>query len=291
MSKTEDWLKSFKRETASIENDWYKNKKAVSISISSGKGGVGKTSLAIKVAIELSKEGYRVLLIDCDFNLSNTLIKLGLPLNNFFYEFIHRGRSFWDALYRNGHFHLLAGCNGHVGLFEQNIHFDQLIIDIINEYESNFDYIILDSPGGISKTTLNLNAYTQKRIVVVTPDKSSITDSYSLIKLLKIRYGIYHNYLVVNRYCNEKQVNKVFKTMDETVENFLGLNLIHLGGIKEFHEKTDCFDTHLLNNSDSSFHQHFLNIVKNLHDNEKLGEHAHSSPLFSDVNSHLLCNL
>ena len=79
---------------------------------------------------------------------------------------------------------MLSGSNGDAYLFNSVINLDEFLIGIISHHEKDYDYIILDCPAGIAKEVLTINAYCDDRIVVVTPDKSSITDSYSLIKLL-----------------------------------------------------------------------------------------------------------
>lgn len=262
MNKREQWLQSFKRTDPLKATVSPRKTRAVSISVASGKGGVGKTGIALKMALELAGNGYKVLLIDCDYNLSNTLIKLNLPINNKFYGLAQSENSFFESIYRQGNFHLLAGCNGNLDLFASNIQFDKLVIDIINEYEDYYHYIILDSPGGLSKTILNLNAYTQHRIIIVTPDKSSITDSYSLIKLLKVHYGVVDNFLIVNRVASEKQYEKVVKTISETALNFLNCRIKVLGRLNEHENKLDVFDQVLLNDPNSIVHQNFLKILQ-----------------------------
>ncbi|MBF0298856.1 MAG: AAA family ATPase [Oligoflexia bacterium] len=272
MEKAQNWLLSFKgdEDLRCFDNELkdlsYKRNKALTISIASGKGGVGKTSISVKMAKELSLLGNKVLLIDCDYNLSNTLLKLNLPLNNNFYDFITSEKSFFDCINKIGNLHVLAGCNGHVELFENNIHFDKLVIDIINEYDQFYDYIIMDSPGGLSKSILNINAFCEHRLIIVTPDKSSITDSYSLIKLLKLRYGIRDNFLIVNRYVADKQYERVVKTISNTIKNFLSINTHVLGGLREHDNKLESFDSVLINDKNSKLHQNFLKILRNYHD-------------------------
>jgi len=82
-SNPSDWL---------ISQNKYQSKKtslkAKTISVTAGKGGVGKTSVAVKMGKLLAESGYKVLLLDCDTNLSNTVVKLGLPISNYFYELI-----------------------------------------------------------------------------------------------------------------------------------------------------------------------------------------------------------
>ena len=236
--------------------------KAKTISVTAGKGGVGKTSVAVKMSKILAASGYKVLLLDCDTNLSNTVVKLGLPITNYFYDLVSARRDFNDCLHKEGNLHLLAGCNGNLDLFNRTLEIDRIIIDILVNHEKDYDYIILDCPAGITKETLTLNAYSDHRIVVVTPDKSSVTDSYSLIKILNKEFGVNDNHLLINKMSSEPQYQRMIKTLSETVETFLKCRLHILGGIRKEETPDDHFDTILLNQENNSLHKNFVNIVK-----------------------------
>ncbi len=252
-----DWLVSHNKYQAKKTNH-----KARIISITAGKGGVGKTSVAVKMAKILSKDGYKVLLLDCDYNLSNTSVKLGLPITNGFYDLISANKNFDDCLYKNGNFHLLAGCNGSIDLFNKSLEIDRIIIDILVNHEREYDFIILDCPAGITKETLTLNAYSDYRFVVVTPDKSSITDSYSLIKILNKEYGVTENHLLINKISSDNQYQRMVKTLSETVETFLKCRLHILGGISREDLPVDQFDSSLFAEANSALHNNFIKITK-----------------------------
>jgi len=269
MTKTSDWLISFNSSNQRHIHNLLSERKAstgktTTISITGGKGGVGKTSISLKLAKELVAQGQRVLLIDCDYNLSNTAIKLELPLSNTFYALVSSEKNFDECLYKDGNFHLLSACNGNIGLFDSNFKIEEVIIDIINEHEKEYDYILLDCPAGLMREALTLNAYCDMRVVVVTPDKASITDSYSLIKILSQKYGIKENHLLVNMYQNESQFERVVKTLSETVENFLGCRTRILGGVKRFNVDQNKFDKIFLSNGKNDLHQNFLQVVGRL---------------------------
>jgi flagellar biosynthesis protein FlhG len=259
MHKTTEWLQSFR--SSSNEQRIPGDFACTKISITGGKGGVGKTSIALKTAQELSSAGYRTLLIDCDSNLSNTAIKLGLPLDNKFEKVLSGETTFDDCLIRSGNFHLLPACNGSVELFESKLKFDEIIIDLITSHEHEYDYILLDCPAGATREALTLNAYCDHRWIVVTPDKSSITDSYSLVKLLSQKFGIKENHLVVNMYQNEKQFQKVVLTLSETIENFLGARTHILGGIHKLDVDTSGFDTFFLSEAKNEFNRNFVKLL------------------------------
>lgn len=271
MDKTSEWLSSFSSQDKipSLINPVLPRQTEI-ISITGGKGGVGKTSISLKMARELAQAGRKVLLIDSDFNLSNTAIKLGLPLNNTFFSLVSAEKNFQDCLYKEGNFHLLSACNGSIDLFEGEFKLEEVIIDIVNEHANEYDYVLIDCPAGLMKQSLTLNAYSDKRVVVVTPDKSSITDSYSLIKVLSMKYGIKDNHLLVNKVINKTQYTKVVKTLSETVENYLGCRTHILGGVHRLNVSAGMFDAEFLSSGKNNLQRNFLQVVKRL--TEKLSD-------------------
>ena len=289
MHKTSEWLQSFSTTPDHSKGPDVRHGgdlPCVKISITGGKGGVGKTSIALKTAQELSSAGFRTLLIDCDSNLSNTAIKLGLPLDNKFEKVLSGEASFEDCIIKRGDFHLLPASNGSVGVFESKLHFDDIIIDIMASHEHAYDYILLDCPAGLSREALTLNAYCNHRWIVVTPDKSSITDSYSLVKLLSQRFGIKENHLLVNMYQNEKQYQKVVLTLSETIENFLGGRSVILGGIQKYDVAAEAFDTFFLAEGKNEFHRNFVKLLYGF--TEKVSEplNAHRKSAIQLANEH-----
>ncbi|OUR98634.1 hypothetical protein A9Q84_04245 [Halobacteriovorax marinus] len=236
--------------------------RAKTISITSGKGGVGKTSVTIKLAKLLADKGFKTLVIDCDYNLSNTAIKLGLPLTDNFYSLITAKKTFDECLVKHRGFYLLSGCNGSIDLFNESDGMEKFIIDILVSHEREFDYILLDSPAGIGKENLTINAYSDHRFVVVTPDRSSLTDSYSLMKILTTKYGVSENHLIVNKISSKKQYHRIIKTLGETVDKFLCSRLKVLGGLENQDISVDIFDRHLLDEENSALHRNFVKVVE-----------------------------
>jgi flagellar biosynthesis protein FlhG len=268
MQKASEWLFSFNTQNEEQIQAFLADKKqllnsqTVTISITGGKGGVGKTSVSVKMAKELADMEFKVLLIDCDTNLANTAIKLGLPISNSFYSLVAAEKSFDECLHKDGSFHLLSACNGSVDLFDTDFRLEDVIVDIINTHKKDYDFILLDCPAGLLRETLTLNAYCDDRIFVVTPDKSSITDSYSLIKILSQKFGIKENHLLVNMYKGEKQFSKVVKTISETVENFLGCRTHILGGLPKAEIDHSRFDTFFLEDKENGLHRNFCKVVR-----------------------------
>jgi len=287
MHKTSEWLLSFTSEdevNKSSDDQFIEEARGCrKISVTGGKGGVGKTSIALKTAQELARVGYRTLLIDCDSNLSNTAIKLGLPVDNKFEKLLSAEISFEEALIQRGNFHLLSACNGSLSLFENKLQLDEVIIDIIESHEHEYDYILLDCPAGLEKQSLKLNSYCDHRFVVVTPDRSSITDSYSLIKILALNFGVKRNHLIVNMYQQEKQYLRVAEILTDTIERFLGCQTVTLGGIRKIDVDFTNFDTFFLAEDNNEFQKNFVKLLYGF--TEKLGEPV--KPLLTKGNQQL----
>lgn len=265
MQKTSDWLMSFTtqpRPNARPAIGLSRPTSCVKVSITGGKGGVGKTSVALRMAKELAGQGQRVLLLDCDTNLSNTAIKLGLPLDDTFWKLLSAEKDFRECIIRREGFDLLPACNGSAELFESQLALDEIIIDIVSAHEHEYDWVLLDCPAGLDRASITLNAWCDHRVIVVTPDKSSITDSYSLVKILQTRFGIKENHLLVNMIQNDRQFQKVVMTLSETIENFLGCRTHVLGGLRKVDVSAEAFDTFFLSEEGSEWHKNFFKIVQ-----------------------------
>ena len=258
-TRTREWLLSQKNISSRF---------AKKIGFLSGKGGVGKTSVAVKTSCLLSEWGYRVLLLDCDHNLSNGILKLGLPINENFYSLITSEKPFQDCLHKEGNLHVLSGCNGNLKIFEDKLEFGKIMIDIMASHEREYDYILLDCAAGLGRDMVALGAYCDYRTIIVTPDKSSLTDSYSLMKVLCKKYGIVNNHLLVNKVSSLQQYEKVVKTMCETVEKFLCGYLHILGSIRYETVTVDRFDRILLKDADSKIHSDISNVARKLAEKE-----------------------
>jgi flagellar biosynthesis protein FlhG len=255
---TTEWLISHSSHPEELKTQ----RRAKTIAVSSGKGGVGKTSIAIKLAKTFVEGGEKVLLIDCDYNLSNTAVKLGFPLVDKFFDLLNFSISFDEAIQKDGNFHLLSACNGNFDLYEKDLNLENLIIDIIAAHSKDYDTIILDCPAGLNSGVCTLNSYADYRFVVVTPDKSSITDSYSLIKVLSKKLGVKDHHLIFNKVSDSNQYQKLTKTFLDTADHYLDCRLQVLGAIPFFNQGVDQFDRELLKVAGSKIQQSFNNLIK-----------------------------
>jgi flagellar biosynthesis protein FlhG len=164
----EEWLSQLHQE---IKSD---KRRGRVISITGGKGGVGKSTLSIKLGQTLAESGEKVLLVDSDVNLSNIAVKLGEPLSDDFFQLLMSQKDFDSCLIKRGNLDILPGCNGNIDIFKGDLSLDKILIDIIDNHRYEYDYVLIDSPAGLSSLTLNLNSYSDDRFVIVNPDNSSM---------------------------------------------------------------------------------------------------------------------
>ncbi len=251
-----DWLDSFRT----------KSKSAQVFAVCSGKGGVGKTSIALRLAKMYAAASKKVLLVDCDFNLSNTSIKLGLTLKDNFLKVVKDPTCLLDHVENLHGFDILPGCNGDVEVLESRHIITRAVVDILGMYSHYYDMIILDAPAGANKEALNLITLADYRIFVITPEPSSITDGYSLFKLSTEHYGCSNNLMIINRYQEEKQWQRVKSIMLDTTKKFAKDSFYYLGAIPEIKVNHNDFDRYFVETADPALSDCFLNIKNNLNE-------------------------
>lgn len=208
--------------------------KAKIISVSSGKGGVGKTSFAINFSISLSRLGYDVVIIDADIGLSNIEILSGININYSISDIIFYNKSIFDiaAIGPEG-IRIISGGSGFQQfklLKEENF---SKLIDEIEKLQSTVDYIIIDTGAGISESVMDFIMTTEELIVICTPDPTSLTDSYILIKSLLNNNFTGKINLISNLVKNRNEGKEVFNKLQSTVQNFLKFEINFLGYIEK----------------------------------------------------------
>lgn len=209
-------------------------KTAKIISVTSGKGGVGKTSLSVNLAAHLSKNGVKVLLIDADLGLSNVEIMLGVTPSYTLKDVIKNGRDIEDVII-NGPYNLdfISGGNGFLELAElSEIEREEILIKI-HKLESLYDIIIIDTGAGISKNVTAFLTISDEIIVVTTSEPTALTDAYSIMKViseekLKQKIG-----LIINRVKTKSEFQQASNILISTAKKFLGEEIKSLGYVYE----------------------------------------------------------
>ena len=212
----------------------HKSEKLVkTIAISSGKGGVGKTNIITNLGIALKKMGKEVLIFDADLGLSNIDVLLSLAPKYNIEHLIKGEKSLKEIIIEgpNGIKILPAG-NGVQELTSLN-EFDRLrVLEQFDEYTEKVDIMLIDTSAGISENVTFFCTAVQENIIVVTPEPTSITDAYALIKILHNKYHEKDFNLVVNLAKNEDEAKEVYKRLSMVTEKFLKVDLHYLGFVR-----------------------------------------------------------
>ncbi len=202
------------------------------IAISSGKGGVGKSSITVNLGIALAKTGVKVCLLDADTGLANANILLGLTPQFSLEHVLYGAKSIEDVMMDGPHgMKIIPGANGISECVSLHTRQQLRLTRELARIESDFDYMLIDTAAGISDTTLDFVSAAHHTLIVITPEPTSLTDAFSLIKLLeKRRKGIdYH--VVVNMCSSASQAKEVFSRFRSAVDKYISVNTDYLGHI------------------------------------------------------------
>ncbi len=204
------------------------------IGVGSGKGGVGKTIISINVGEILSEQGYRVLIFDGDLGLSNIHLMYGIaPLKDL--SDLIKGLTTIKELpvkVKDGLYFISGGSGFHelADLPKQRL---VSIIHALHEFaEENYDYVIVDTPPGIHRTTTTLLSAVDVPIIVTTPEPTAIADAYALIKVLNREEGINNFYLLINKADNEGEAIAVYESVNLLTAKYTQACVNYLGSLK-----------------------------------------------------------
>ena len=208
------------------------------ITVTSGKGGVGKSNTSVNLALAFKKLGKRVVILDADFGLANVEIMFGtIPKHNFC-DLIYQGKSITDIItWGPGDVGFISGGSGIAGLSNLSREYLTYIIQNLAYLDAIADVIIIDTGAGISDAVLEFLVASGEIIVVTTPEPPSITDSYSLIKAVNRhpRFSKENTQVkvIVNRTLKKEDGPLVYKKINTVVKRFLDLSIEYLGDVPQ----------------------------------------------------------
>jgi flagellar biosynthesis protein FlhG len=205
-------------------------KRAMVLAVTSGKGGVGKTSLTINVSVALARLGHRVAVFDADFGLGNVDVMLGLTPHVHVGHVLSGERPLHDALIEGpGGVQLLPAGSGVQPLTaltrEQRVRFQ----NALEEARSSFDFILLDTSSGISDNVLETLQLAHHVLLVTSLDPAALVDAYALAKVLWKTDSRADVGLVVNRVRDGAEGRLAFRQIDRAAARFLGQHLRYFG--------------------------------------------------------------
>ncbi len=202
------------------------------VAVASGKGGVGKTSVAVNLGTALAQCGRSVMLLDADLGLANIDVLLGLnPVTNL--SHVLDGTHTLDEIVVDGPdgLAIVPASSGISRMTGLSIREQAGIIQAFSEFGRELDYLIVDVAAGISAEVATFCSASQQVLVVVCDEPASLTDAYALIKVLSRQYGVSRFQILSNMVDHATHGHELFRKLQLVCDRFLDVNLAHLGSI------------------------------------------------------------
>ncbi|MGD9330945.1 MAG: MinD/ParA family protein [Desulfobacterales bacterium] len=211
------------------------------ISITSGKGGVGKTNIVANLGYQLSRSGIRVLILDADMGLGNLDILLGLaPRYNLSHVLLGEKRISEIVIEGPGQLAILPAASGIQELTQLSRDQKMSMLYELDQLLDAVDVLLIDSAAGISANVLDFSVSAQEIMVVVTPEPTSITDAYALMKVLSTKYAEKTCRLIVNQVASEQEGREIFRQLNLVARKFLAINMEYFGCILQDDQLVHC---------------------------------------------------
>ena len=201
------------------------------VSITSGKGGVGKTFVTTNLATTLARQGKKVLVADCDLGLANIDIMLGINPPLTLKDVVFGNTHLRDVIIQTkGGFDLIPSSSGVREMAQLLFEKIQIIKDMLLEIEG-YDFILLDTGAGIAEVVLQFNLLASQSIVVINRELTSLTDAYAMVKVMYQVFGRQSFSIIANNIVDEKEGSAIYKNIDSISRRFLGFPLNYLGPV------------------------------------------------------------
>lgn len=203
------------------------------VAVTSGKGGVGKTSLVVNMGLLLAQKGYRTVIFDADLGLANVEVLLGIVPPYSIYDLLF-GQKTMEDIVVSGPFDLkiIAGGTGFQELANLDQQNREKLIKALNFFQDKSDFLLIDTGAGISRNVLGFVAAAEEVVVIITPEPTSLTDAYTLIKVLA-KFGVHERvFLIVNQARDGEEANLAAEKINFVTNKFLpNMKLNYLGFI------------------------------------------------------------
>jgi flagellar biosynthesis protein FlhG len=205
-------------------------RKPRSIAVTGGKGGVGKSALAVNLAVTYAGLGARTLLVDGDLGMADLNLLLGVAPERSALDVLH-GLPVDEALVPAHGLHLLPALNGCFQLENMNGDARARLLDAIDGLAERFDTLVVDIGAGIGHNQIEMTGVVPTVVVVATPEPLALADAYACIKVLSRKQLLRHAYLLPNRVRNQDEANEVVSRLNSLVTRFLDFTLVPLPAV------------------------------------------------------------
>ena len=204
------------------------------ITVTSGKGGVGKTNVTVALAVAFARLGKKVLILDADLGLSNVDVILGASAPGNLFQVIHNGLDLNDVV-ADGPLGIkfISGGSGIYDLSNLSDSQIQYFLYQVGQFDNWADIILIDTGAGLNRMVLNFVLAADEVIVVTTPEPTAVADAYAVIKAYAAKGGQSPVRLIVNRVRELAEGEGVLNKLAKVSQRFLGLSISHLGFIFE----------------------------------------------------------
>lgn len=203
-------------------------------SITSGKGGVGKTAVVANLGYALASMGKRVLILDADLGLANIDVVFGITpaynLNHFF----SGEKELHEILFEGPlGIKILPAGSGIQNFTRLDTQQKMRLLDGLDSMHNHFDFVLIDTEAGISENVTYFNTAAQEILIVTTPEPTAITDAYALMKLLSNQYHEKKFNLLVNQIRTEDDALDVYRKLTMVSNRYLDISIDYLGSIPQ----------------------------------------------------------
>ncbi len=210
------------------------NKRTNVIAITSGKGGVGKTTTSINLGLALTQLQHKVLILDADLGLANVDIMLGFKPKGTIDDLIQGKANINEIIVSHpSGLDIIPSGSGVYEVTNLEDESKRVLLDAFEELYGMYDYLIIDTGAGIGSNVLYFNSAAQRVLVVVDPEPTSITDAYALIKLLSTKHHVTQFEVIVNRAPKGNDGREIFRKLASAASRFLDVQINLLGVVQD----------------------------------------------------------
>jgi flagellar biosynthesis protein FlhG len=203
------------------------------IGIASGKGGAGKTTVSINLAVSLAMRGNKVMLLDADLGLANAQIALGVHAPSNISHVLSGDKRLQDIIVQAASgVRLVPGASGVRDMAALEAAQIAGVVRAFDTLDDPVDYLVVDVAAGIAPAVIDFMAACQRRFVVVCDQPSSIADAYGLIKVMATEEDLDEIYLVPNMVSGQQEGRNLYRRMNDVCNRFLGVSVHHLHSIE-----------------------------------------------------------
>lgn len=202
------------------------------ITLASGKGGVGKTNLAVNLGIALARLGRRAMLVDCDFGLADAAILLGLSPSATIEDYMEGRAPLASVITERADGLLVAPGGSGAGVMPIIESAERRrLAEGMRPYADSLDYVVVDAPSGIARQTLGLLAASDRVLLVLSAEPAAFLDAYATLKLLMLEHGCAHISVIANMVEHEAAGRELFQRFRDVAARFLPSGPHYLGSV------------------------------------------------------------